>query len=372
MYSKAGSAVNGSVTTTMKRSMPHWLQRHWRLAGSIGLAIGLSLGGTAILAQEVVAPDLDAGVALLTGAPPTPFPTLSAAQIDRQLELYLRYLAQHGRPDVLIIGSSRALQGVDPTALQASLAAAGYPRLKVFNFGINGATAQVEHLLMSRLLKPEQWPRVIVWADGVRAFNSGRQDLTYRKIQDSPGFQELAAGHSPQWVPYENYASHQPGGLAADPRQLQGFQIVSAVFVPEQYFQRFPKIAGSYDRDYVDFDLDGAQAQATAALIQATRQRRIPLVFVNLPLTDIYLDADRDRHEQAFRQSNRHLAELGQLTFIDLSQQWPDRYEYFADPSHINEHGAKAVGEVLGTQLAVYFEQRLGLEKPRYQVARQR
>jgi hypothetical protein len=363
--------VNGSVTKTRQRSIPPWLQRHWRWAGSIGLAIGLSLGTTAILAQEVVAPDLDAGNTLLTGAPPTPFPTLSAAQIDRQLDLYLRYLAQQGRPDVLIIGSSRALQGVDPAALQASLAQAGYPRLKVFNFGINGATAQVEHLLMSRLLKPHQWPRVIVWADGVRAFNSGRQDLTYRKIQDSPGFQQLAAGHSPQWVPYENGSPHRSGALA-DPRELQGFQVVSQVFVPEQYFQRFPKVAGSDDRDYVDFDLTGTQAQATAALIQASRQRRIPLVFVNLPLTDIYLDTDRGRHEQAFRQSKRHLAELGQLTFIDLGQQWPDRYDYFADPSHINEHGARAVGEVLGTQLAVYFEQRLGLAKPRYQVARKR
>jgi hypothetical protein len=353
--------VNGSVIKTM--------QRRWRLASSIGLAIGLSLGGTAILAQAVVAPDLDAGVTLLAGAPPTPFPTLSAAQIDRQLELYLRYLAQHGRPDVLIIGSSRALQGVDPTALQASLAEAGYPQLKVFNFGINGATAQVEQLLMHRLLKPEQWPRVIVWADGVRAFNSGRQDLTYRKIQDSPGFQKLAAGHAPQWVAAAHDA-HQPAALAADPRQLQGLQIVSEVFVPEEYFQRFPKIAGSYDRDYVDFDLTGTQAAATAALIQTTRQRRIPLVFVNLPLTDIYLDADRGRHEQAFRQFKQQLAERGQLTFIDLGQQWPDRYDYFADPSHINEHGARAVGEVLGTRLALYFEQRLGWSPPPYSVAR--
>jgi hypothetical protein len=367
--------VQRSVKATIQRSLQSWLNpwrpSPWRWGGSIALAIGLSLGGTAILAQEVVAPDLDQGNKLLTGTPPVPFPTLSAPQIDRQLELYLRYLAQQGRPDILVIGSSRALQGVDPMALQASLAAAGYPRLKVFNFGINGATAQVEQLLMSRLLKPEQWPRVIVWADGVRAFNSGRQDLTYRKIQDSPGFQQLTAGHTPQLVPYENGSPHQPGGLV-DPRQIQGLQVVSEVFVPEQYFQKFPKIAGTYDRDYVDFDLDGAQAQATAALIQTTRQRRIPLVFVNLPLTDIYLDADRDRYEQAFRQSKQNLAALGQLTFIDLAEQWPDRYDYFADPSHINEHGARAVGEVLGTRLAVYFEQRLGVAKARYRVAQRR
>jgi hypothetical protein len=354
----AGGPVNGLI------------HQRWRLAASsIAIAVGLSLGATAIVAQEVVAPDIDPGNArLVTQAAGSrdehgkstleAFSTLSAPQIDRQLALYLHYLSQQGRPDILIIGSSRALQGVDPMALQSSLAAAGYPRVKVFNFGINGATAQVEQLLMRQLLKPEQWPRLIIWADGVRAFNSGRPDLTYRKIQDSPGFQQLAAGRTPQLLPQP----HTQGQPIDDPRQLQGLQVVREVFVPEQYFQRFPKIAGPYDRDYVDFDLTGEQAAATQALLEAAKQRRIPVVFVNLPLTDIYLDTDREKYEQAFREYKQRLSALGQLTFIDLGQQWPDRYDYFADPSHINQHGAKAVGEVLGAKLATQFQiTRLGM-----------
>jgi hypothetical protein len=348
------------------------INQRWRLGGSIAIAVGLSLGATAILAQAVRAPDLAPGQTIVLaagrdpGAPPEPFSTLSAPQIDRQLEHYLRYLAQQGRPDVLIIGSSRALQGVDPTALQMALADAGYPKLKVFNFGINGATAQVEQLLINRLIKPEQAPRMIVWADGVRAFNSGRPDLTYRKIQASPGLQQLAMGRTPQLVPQQNGQSQigQPISdrrtTIEDLRQFQGLQIVTEVFVPEQYFQRFPKITGTYDRDYQDFDLTGEQAQATAALLQTTRRRQIPVVFVNLPLTDIYLDADRDKYEREFRRYKRQLADLGALTFIDLGQAWPDRYDYFADPSHINQQGAKAVGERLGAQLAVQFATQLG------------
>jgi hypothetical protein len=341
------------------------IEHRWQLAASsIAMAVGLSLGATAIVAQEVVAPEIEPGNSrLVTEAMRRDqpgqssleaFSTLSAPQIDRQLALYLHYLAQYGRPDILIIGSSRALQGVDPTALQRSLAAAGYPRLKVFNFGINGATAQVEQLLMSRLLKPEQWPRLIVWADGVRAFNSGRTDLTYRKIQDSPGFQQLAAGQRPQLVAKAHPAA-APSTID-DPRQLQGLQVVREVFVPAEYFQRFPKIAGPYDRDYVDFDLTGAQAVATQALLEQTQRRRIPVVFVNLPLTDIYLDTNRGKYEQAFRAYKQRRSALGQLTFIDLGQAWPDRYDYFADPSHINQHGAKAVGTVLGEKLAAQFQ----------------
>ncbi len=352
--------------------MKSLINQCWPWGGPTAMAVGLSLGATAILAQEVRAPDLAAGKTIVLakankpGAPREPFSTLSTPQIDRQLERYLRYLAQQGRPDVLIIGSSRALQGVDPTALQRALAAAGYPQLKVFNFGINGATAQVEQLLINRLIKPAQSPRLIVWADGVRAFNSGRPDLTYRKIQASPGLQQLTRGHLPQLGPYQRHPNPPERSIVdgsvplADPRESQGLQIVTDVFVPEQYFQRFPKIAGIYDRDYADFDLDGAQAKATVALLETTKRRQIPVVFVNLPLTDIYLDGDRDKYEQEFRRYKQQLADLGHLTFIDLGQAWPDRYDYFADPSHINQHGAKVVGERLGAELAAKFATQLG------------
>ncbi len=365
-------------------SVKSLINQRWQWGGSIVMAVGLSLGATAILAQEVRAPDLAAGKTIVLaetsdpGAPLEAFSTLSTPQIDRQLERYLRYLAQQGRPDVLIIGSSRALQGVDPTALQRALATAGYPQLKVFNFGINGATAQVEQLLINRLIQPAQSPRLIVWADGVRAFNSGRPDLTYRKIQASPGLQQLVRGHSPQLGPYQRNQNsagkpirdRQP--TIADPRQSQGLQIVTEIFVPERYFQRFPKIAGTYDRDYADFDLAGEQAKATAALLETTRQRQIPVVFVNLPLTDIYLDDDRDKYEREFRRYKQQLADLGQLTFIDLGQAWPDRYNYFADPSHINQHGAKAVGERLGAQLARQFAPQLGPRQAPYQLVHRR
>ncbi|MBE9032024.1 hypothetical protein IQ266_20000 [filamentous cyanobacterium LEGE 11480] len=366
------------------------MNRQVRLSRAMAVAVVMSFGAMTIGARAVVAPgialdraavvaqsetarqsDLPRASLLKLPRPPEPFPTLSTPQIDRQLELYLRYLAQYGRPDVLIVGSSRALQGIDPVALQIALAEAGYPRLKVFNFGINGATAQVVNLQLNRLLKPQQWPRVIVWADGVRAFNSGRPDRTYRNIQASQGFQQLQAGRTPQLVPYLNGMLHDDATIR-DPRQLQGLNIVRQVFAPNQYFRRFPKIAGRFDGDYIDFNLAGAQAQATAALLLQTRRRRIPLVFVNLPLTDIYLDRLRDRRERQFRRYKQRLAGQGQLTFIDMAQQWPDRYDYFADPSHLNQSGAQAVAKFLGRRLAVYFERQLGVAKPAYQLGDRR
>jgi poly-D-alanine transfer protein DltD len=96
-------------------------------------------------------------------------------------------------------------------------------------------------------------------------------------------------------------------------------------------------------------------------LITLTRAQKVPLVFVNLPLTDIYLDPARRRYEQTFRRYKQHLADQGLLTFYDLGQQWPHRYEYFADPSHLNQVGAQVVAQDLGNRLAEYLEKRLGV-----------
>jgi hypothetical protein len=290
---------------------------------------------------------------------PEPFPTLNSPQFDRQLELYLRYLAENGRPDVLIVGSSRAFQGIDPVVLQAELAKAGYPNRKVFNFGINGATAQVVAILLQRVLLPSQMPQVIIWGDGSRAFNSGRRDRTYDKIITSPGFERLETGQRPILVPYEAGESDR----MLDPRQVWGLNIVSDTFVPETYFQRFSKIAGQFDGDYNKFDLQGEQTKAMEALLNQTRQQKVPVVFVNLPLTDIYLDQVRQRHERQFRKYHQRLADLGYITFFDLGSQWLDRYDLFADPSHLNQKGAAAVAADLGQRLSIYFERRLRLPK---------
>ncbi|XHX80603.1 MAG: hypothetical protein RBJ76_11935 [Stenomitos frigidus ULC029] len=135
-------------------------------------------------------------------APPSgnPFPTFNSQQFDQQLQRYLRFVAQAGQPDILIVGSSRALQGIDPIILQQTLTRRGYPKLKIFNFGINGATAQLVDLLLRKLLTPDQLPRLLLWADGVRAFNSGRVDTTYNRAIASSGYQLLMTGIRPVFI----------------------------------------------------------------------------------------------------------------------------------------------------------------------------
>ena len=95
-------------------------------------------------------------------------PSLGSDVFNDQLAGYLSYVATVGTPDILIVGSSRALQGIDPQAMQQSLQSAGHA-VRVFNFSVNGATAQVINFMLSDLL-PKPLPAVIVWGDGVAGF----------------------------------------------------------------------------------------------------------------------------------------------------------------------------------------------------------
>lgn len=343
------------------------------------------------------------------------FPTLNSEQLDRQLQRYLRYYAEFGAPDILIIGSSRAFQGVDPIALERTLADRGYPGLKIYNFGINGATAQVEDWLIRQLLRPEQLPRLIIWADNSRAFNEGRVDQTFENIQASAGQKLLAAGHYPPLpqvsplafgkfcldmlpktvaidqvvqvgpIDPDGFMYPQPRpllcqtalktasrnlsqlgfgsgvssasqtvSLGLSPVEMLGFRVVTQKFDPKTYFQAYPWVPSEYDADYLRFNLDGKQATALRSLVSFVRSRNIALAIVSLPLTPTHLNGLRGEYEQQFRAYMQQQAQAQGFAFYDLTTQKAlAQNEFFEDPSHINRYGAEAVAIELGRTLAM-------------------
>lgn len=294
--------------------------------------------------------------------PPYNFPSFDSERLDQELQLYLQYLRTHGKPDVLIIGSSRSLQGIDPAALEEALAPQGHPNLKVYNFGINGATAQVMNLLVQEILTPEQLPRLIIWGDGARAFNEGRPDRTYSQILASAGYQRVQRGEQPipsrttDWeiptfVTTSNKSLAESAAVAAATDRVttdltqRGFQVVTEQFDPNSYYRRFPYVSGRYDADYQNFNLNGNQTVAMRSVAEFSRRHGITLLVVNLPLTRNYLaDPVRRRYEEQFQRHMWQVAAEEQFMFRNLSQE-PGLManHYFADPSHINQHGARAV-----------------------------
>jgi hypothetical protein len=336
----------------------------------------------------------------------SPYPTFNARQLDEKLVLYRQFVAQHGAPDVLVLGSSRAMRGIDPITLQQALAAQGYPGQKVFNFGVNGATAQVVDLIVRRMLPAEKMPKLILWADGSRAFNSGRLDITYNAIAVSPGFKKLPTdsasspspakpadplGSSIETIAVTNtsvsesyqtvntllnqalaklssvYSQREslkklfrhgvtgqskPGQAAETIAQdgqglvdVDGFLPIANRFNPATYHQKYSRVSGANDSDYDNFWLEGRQREAIASLAKFTQAQKIPLVFVNLPLTGEYLDSARSEHEQAFQQYMLRISSEMGFTYRDLVSEWTLEDDFFSDPSHLNRYGAYVVSQ---------------------------
>ena len=343
------------------------------------------------------------------------YPSFNSKQLDEQLVRYQDYILANKRPpDVLIVGSSRALRGIEPTVLEESLASKGYPNFKIYNLGINGATVRLVDFIISQVLLPEQLPRLILFADGVRAFNSGREDRTFEIIASSEGYRAVIEGtlqakannreelkeekkeekiierflsnygRIKAWLKTkmeENLVTYGErdrfeeklvslitingelenvgeAELVTNEKEEEkevdgtnGFLPISIKFDPEIYYQNHPKVSGNYDADYENFKLTGQQTTALNNLLRFTQARRIKVVFVNMPLTKEYLDAARRGYELEFRQyMEGKVAEYPGLNFLDFGLLWPQAYENFSDPSHLNRYGAIAVTEKLAEE----------------------
>jgi Protein of unknown function (DUF1574) len=325
--------------------------------------------------------------------------------LEQKLAQYQLRCLQHGVPDVLIVGSSRALRGIDPEVLRRSSIDRGYANPKIYNFGINGATAQVVELILGKLLNPQQLPKLVIWADGARAFNSGRIDRTYEAIAMSDRFRQLAllsTNSNNNSSLFQAQATIQNTYQAIDrviDRQLDrassayhhrvqikgwlqstipttdrlnlmsnalnyngeypedkdrqreinfdGFLSLEVQFDPAIYYQKYTKVTGDSDGDYTNFQLLGSQDRALNRTIDLLMSRNISLVFVNMPLSDLYLDKVRRQHEIVFKQYMQNLMTSHRLTFIDMDGFLNQQYDRFSDPSHLNQSGANDVSKYL-------------------------
>ncbi len=360
--------------------------------------------------------DSEAAAAAILASARSPNPSFNNDLLDEKLALYQERLRTGEPPEVLIVGSSRAMRGIDPMVLQQAIATQGYRNVEIFNFGINGATAQVVDLLLRRILNPEQLPELVIWADGARAFNSGRPDLTYEAIASSEGYQRLEAGTFPgqtrseparrpplterfaqgfragysdfnrwfgkalgefsavhpqreqlyAWLQTRFLAplpavepvtrTAAPADSDREPIDLDGFLAIATRFNPDTYYRQHARVSGAYDSDYDSFSLRGRQYQALRDTMNYLNQQDVEVVFVNLPLTDEYLDPVRQDYEDSFEAHMETAAQRYGLIFRDLVARWATEHAYFSDPSHLNRYGAYEVSQHLARDPAIPWE----------------
>ena len=136
---------------------------------------------------------------------------------------------------------------------------------------------------------------------------------------------------------------------SASKRFLQaiGFQSVDQRLGSRQAGQ--PLLRGDQDRDYRNFSLQGDQNRALHRLVQFGQQKGIAIAFVQLPLSQRYLDIERHSREQSFRTYLEVAAQMTPLNLVELPGDglfWNDAL--FAKPNHLNRYGAAALSWQIG------------------------
>ncbi|MBD2188873.1 D-alanyl-lipoteichoic acid biosynthesis protein DltD [Pseudanabaena mucicola] len=326
-----------------------------------------------------------------------PTPNFNIALLNEKLSI-LDWQTNNKKqpPDVLIVGSSRALRGIEPQTLETALNQKGYQNISVFNFGIDGATAKVVNVQLTEILSRPQLPKMIIWADGLRAFNSSRNDITYDEITTSVGYKQLQESlkNNNQPIPTKAIATESPSTdlitqsfssllTSLSHRQevrtalvkkfdrntqmlsnsealvaatmpstvtaldIKGFVAFDVTFDPNTYFQKFPQVPGDYDLDYRNFEASGNQFDAFSNVIEFCRRNNITLLVVNMPLHRSYLDSIRTNYEAIFNSKMKELALREGFTYLDLSQTIQNQAELFSDPSHLNQKGAVAIAKLI-------------------------
>jgi hypothetical protein len=208
----------------------------------------------------------------------------------------------------------------------------------------------------SNLIKPtfsQQYQTVDKWLNqNVSQFSAAyrqREQLSLKlKDQFRDVFQFINVMNNPSKTSVKNTTDPEnaisPNGIDYD-----GFLPISVKFNPDIYYQNHPRVSGAYDGDYQGFDLQGEQHESLLTLITYLQEHNVQFVFLNQPLTDVYLDPVRTKYEQEFTRYIQNLSANHPIIFRDFvnRKSWQSEYQLFSDPSHLNRYGAYQVSQEL-------------------------
>lgn len=133
--------------------------------------------------------------------------------------------------------------------------------------------------------------------------------------------------------------------------QAMGFQSVSQRLGVTQPSGR-PWLRGDQDRNYRNFSLQGEQNRALHRLVKFGQQQEMAIAFVQLPLSQQYLDIERRSREEAFRTYLDVAAQMTPLNLVALPDEGlPWNEALFARPHHLNRYGAAVLSWQIGQSL---------------------
>lgn len=288
--------------------------------------------------------------------------------------------APQDAPLVLMLGSSRAVHGLDAALVERQLGEAGQTAATVYNFGIPGAGPVTELVCLKRLLaegiRPDlvlvevlppmlagqvlsfdqtQFPASRLWQREIPLVERYTQDVFPEQRLGSDwwrGWWTPAFTHRfailcklcPSFVPPEGnahlFAKFDERGWCAMPDQVR---------TPERLESALKTARSEYESLLGQFQIGGASCRALEELLETCRQEQIATALVVMPEGDAF----RSWYpQQAWRQIEERLSELSARFSAPLinGREWVSE-EQFVDSHHLVCSGAQRFSKRLGERV---------------------
>lgn len=300
---------------------------------------------------------------------------------DRSLNVYL-YQRENIAPDVLIVGSSKALRGLIPAVIDGELAAHLGRRVTSFSVAQLNASCFASSMVLRDVLASNASPKIIIYEASPGALNANSENIPdalryYASFPDvirsapwlTSGDRMNAAvtGCFRGFANLAFYAHHRafPHGLTAGLEKLlrrqgrmYGTTASSNVRLSELSLEhRRGIIHGIRSRFWVrhmdSFRIGGAAEAGFHRSCRLAEAHGIPLIVFNPPVTDVYRQLIfSDAISEEYHQFMTRVEQTEGLDFHDLdSGVIPLTEDDFMDFGHLNNDGARKLSTFVATEI---------------------
>ena len=301
---------------------------------------------------------------------PAPAPSLWHAPLVEDKVEYLRNFAASHRLDVLFVGNSTMQAGVDPAVFDAERGALGAGGAS-FNASIEGLPPSVNQEFLKLFLR-HATPQTVVIGVSPQDLNTNSpwaKDMDERAghsinlqagAADSPMGYALAFLLEHSELFRYRYVLHQlllRGGHAVphpevyfDERGFDAIERSLADFSPSE------RLKAQNRAGVLNYDPNGAQADALRAMIDLIRSHGAQPALVAMPLSDhYYANFDTPEDYDAYRRALQRLADETGTPLWDMESLPGDESfgdHEFGDLNHLNRVGAERLSTLLAREYA--------------------
>lgn len=285
------------------------------------------------------------------------------------------YVEIHGDVDVIIIGNSSALMGIDPTELEKSYQEITEEPIQVFNFGVEGIALEAASEI-GQLLIQEYQPQAIVFAGGVENFNPYVGNQASIAVLDTNWMQyKTGAFSSIGWLAENSFAFQQyliyRNWMQPDyKKQLKTNEELKIGILENGFYPNNSRISELRDRpptkeneiDAAVFEVYEKQAigennlNKFIDLAVAAQTNETVLIFVEIPKHTTFYEYFNDypTAREEFIYTLTPIFTKYDVLFIESEGLDIVADELFVDRSHMTPKGAETFGAWLGEILGSY------------------